>query len=79
MEKELWKKCQLLVDTGCGDMVLHLYIKELQNKLTTEQFEKLGDVSVHLTRVMATKANMKHVIQVFLDLSKKGVISIPGK
>ncbi len=75
MKKELWEKCQALVDGGLGHIVKHLYAEELESNLTKDQLKKLGDISALLDQVISSKSKMKEIIQTLIDMSKKGVIS----
>ncbi|GAB6123046.1 hypothetical protein JCM30204_41960 [Dysgonomonas termitidis] len=79
MENELWEKCQMLVDAGSGDLVIHLYEEELRTNLTDEQLQKLGDVHSFLEKMMEKDIKMKNVISALIDMSRKGVILGPKK
>ena len=77
MDKELWDRCQMLVDAGMGHIVKHLYVEEIETNLTAEQLAKLGDISSMLDRTMTAKQNMKQLIDAIIELSKRGVILGP--
>lgn len=79
MDQNLWDKCQILVDAGVGHLVKHLYIEELKKRLTSSQLEKLGDLSPALDHFFVSKANMQHLIDTLVELSKCGAILGPRK
>ena len=77
MENEMWEKCQEFVNAGLGEMVKHLYEKELTDNLTEEQLAKLGSISDSLDKMMAAKSNMKNLIHGLIYLSKENAIRGP--
>jgi hypothetical protein len=74
MDKELWDKCQLFVDASLGYIVKDLYLEEFARRLTANELAKLGDLSSVLDDLMASKNNMKKLINGLIELTKKGVI-----
>jgi len=79
MDKELWKRCQMLVDAGMGHLVKHLYQAEIEALLTKEQLSDLGDTSELLDKFMESKANMKDLIESLAHLYQHGVKFSPEK
>ncbi len=78
MEKELWDNAQLLVGAGLGHLVKHLYIEELEQELTPEQLEKLGDLPSLIGRMLESKpSNVKDLIDRIVYLSREGAILGP--
>lgn len=74
MDTDLWDKCQMLVDAGMGHLVVHLYKKELEDNLSAQQLQRLGDISSFLQKMMEKDIKMKNVISVLIDMSRKGAI-----
>lgn len=79
MEKELWERSQMLVDAGMGHIVKHLYVAELEEILTKQQVEEFGDISEFVDRAIASKGNMKDLIESLPYLFQHGIKFSPKK
>ena len=76
MNDELWDKCQMMIDAGFIEMVVHLLVKEVQESLTADQLKPLGDLNSFFLKAFSKKQEMpaKKFVYGFIDLARKGVI-----
>ncbi len=74
MDSFKWSECQAIVEAGLGDRVKHLYLNELRNNLTDDEFAALGNISSILDDILAQKPDMRHTITKIIELAKNGQI-----
>ena len=76
MENELWDKLEKFVGTPLVSFAIPHYVNEIENQLSPEQIEPLGDLHHSLTEMFSTKKDepAKFYIEGLIDLAKRGVI-----
>ncbi len=76
MENELWNKLELFVGTPLVNMAIPHYVNEIQEQLTPEKLEPLGDISVMLTKMLSVKTDVsaRQSVENLIYLAKKGAI-----
>jgi hypothetical protein len=76
MENELWDKLEMFVGTGLVKMAIPHYVNEIQEQLSPEQLEPLGDLTEKLTEMFSKKSQTtaKETIEGLIHLAKLGVI-----
>ena len=76
MENELWAKLEMFVATPLVNIAIPHYVNEMQNELTAEQLEPLGDLTEMLTKMFSEKSSTpaKEIIEHLIYLAKNGYI-----
>lgn len=76
MENELWDKLEMFVGTPLVTMAIPHYVNEIQEQLTLEQLQPLGDLTEMLTKRFSEKSETpaKKIIEGLIHLAKLGVI-----
>lgn len=76
MENELWNKLEMFVGTELVKMAIPHYVNEIQEQLTPEQPEPLGDLTEKLTKMFSKKMDhpAKFYIDGLIDLAKQGAV-----
>ncbi len=76
MEKELWLKCQDMINKGTPELITHILFDYLKSELSENELKPLGDVEGFLVKVFKEDPTLdpKHVMQFLISLSKKGYI-----
>jgi hypothetical protein len=81
MENEVWDKLELFVGTPLVNIVIPHYVNEIQEQLTSEQLEPLGDITVLVTKILSVKSDIpaRKSVENLIYLAKKGVIKKKSK
>ena len=76
IDNELWDKLDMFVGTNLLNIAIPHFINELQERLTPEQLEPLGNLEEMLTGIFSKKSDIsaKKRIDFYVDLAQKGVI-----
>lgn len=76
MTKEQWEVCQRLVDAGLIEDAIPPLLNEIETKLSSEQFAKLGDVKAVLMGWSPEEKDLsiRGFVEYLIDLSQKGMI-----
>ncbi|MFZ4545962.1 MAG: hypothetical protein ACOYN4_00925 [Bacteroidales bacterium] len=76
MDKELWDKCQILIDGGLVELIVDLLVKEVEDNLNPEQLKPLGELRPLFIKMFSEKRDIsaEKFLAGFIDLAKRGVI-----
>ncbi|OAE90318.1 hypothetical protein [Flavobacterium psychrophilum] len=76
MKNELWNKLEMFIGTPLVNMAIPHYVNEIEQQLTPEQLEPLGDLTEMLTERFSEKTDTpaKEIINGLIHLAKLGVI-----
>lgn len=76
MDNELWDKLEMFVGTGMVKLAIPHYVNYIQEQLTPEQLEPLGDLTLLLTDMFSEKREItaKETVKHLIELAKLGVI-----
>ncbi|AWL78651.1 hypothetical protein DKB58_06685 [Capnocytophaga canimorsus] len=78
MDEQLWEKIQMFIDAGLIGMVSHLLVEEVEQQLTPEQLEPLGDLNHLFLTIFARENNFKTPVKTFVAglvyMAKTGAI-----
>lgn len=79
MEKLLWNKCQQFIEAGQMDLAIPMLIKELQDNLTEEQFDRLGDIRRILIDTFSNKQiyTAEQLMKKIIEMTQNGYILGP--
>jgi hypothetical protein len=76
MKNELWDKLEMFVNTPLIEMAIPHFVNELQEQLTPEELEPLGNLAEMLTKMFSKKTEIsaRKTIEGLIHLAKLGVI-----
>ena len=76
IDSKNWDRLEQFIDNGAVALAVPHIVKEIQEQLTSEQLEPLGDLTESLLNIFSKKSNARPRVFVagFIEMAKKGAI-----
>ena len=76
IDSQLWDKLEKFIENGAGALAVPHVVNEIQEQLTPEQLEPLGDLTEAFLGFFSKKSETRprDFVAHFIDMAKQGVI-----
>ena len=76
IESKTWDRLEMLIENGAEALAVPHIVNEIQEQLTPEQLQPLGDLTETFLNIFSKKSDTRPRVFVagFIEMAKKGVM-----